>query len=155
MIGRFLNELRYHGAGEALRDYWKKDGTRDSRIRESFLIQRRLLQPCWPGNAVLFADGLDFALKIGSKGYPGSGVQKAESEKVLRGSREAFLRVRENEYSSHKKADTQYQPQSRGDCRWERVSHTMTAHPLSGGNLVYPPFLQAIRKKLAWDTKRR
>ena len=42
------------------------------------------------GNAVLFVDGYDRAIKIGSKGYPGSGVQKTDSEKGLRGSKEAF-----------------------------------------------------------------
>ena len=42
------------------------------------------------GNAVLFVEGYDCAVKIGSKGYPNMGVQKAESEKVLRGSNEGF-----------------------------------------------------------------
>lgn len=42
------------------------------------------------GNAIFLLDGYDRALKIGSKGYPGLGVSKAESEKVLRGSREGF-----------------------------------------------------------------
>ena len=60
-----------------------------SRIRESFDTEAALAAML-AGNAVLFVDGLDFALKIGSKGYPGSGVQKAESEKVLRGSRKPF-----------------------------------------------------------------
>lgn len=42
------------------------------------------------GNAVLFVDGYDKAIKISSKGYPGMGVVKTESEKVLRGSNEGF-----------------------------------------------------------------
>ena len=42
------------------------------------------------GNAILFVDHYDRAVKIGSKGYPNLGVQKAESEKVLRGSNEGF-----------------------------------------------------------------
>ena len=42
------------------------------------------------GNVVLFVDYFDKAIKIGSKGYPGTGVMKADSEKVLRGSKEAF-----------------------------------------------------------------
>ena len=42
------------------------------------------------GNAVFFIDGFDRALKISSKGYPAMGVSKAESEKAMRGSREAF-----------------------------------------------------------------
>lgn len=42
------------------------------------------------GNAILFIDGYDKALKISNKGYPGLGVQEAESEKVIRGSNEGF-----------------------------------------------------------------
>ena len=42
------------------------------------------------GNAVFFIDGYDKAMKISSKGYPSMGVMEAESEKVLRGSREGF-----------------------------------------------------------------
>ena len=42
------------------------------------------------GNAIFFIDGYDKAMKISSKGYPSTGVMEAESEKVLRGSREGF-----------------------------------------------------------------
>ena len=42
------------------------------------------------GNAVFFVDGYDKAMKISSKGYPDMGVSEAESEKVLRGSKEGF-----------------------------------------------------------------
>ena len=42
------------------------------------------------GNAVFFMEGYDRAMKISSKGYPNMGVSGAETEKVLRGSREGF-----------------------------------------------------------------
>lgn len=42
------------------------------------------------GNAVFFMEGYDHAMKISSKGYPNMGVSGAETEKVLRGSREGF-----------------------------------------------------------------
>lgn len=42
------------------------------------------------GDAVLFIDGYDKAIKIKSKGYPNMGVQESKSEQVLRGSREGF-----------------------------------------------------------------
>ena len=42
------------------------------------------------GNAVFFMDGYDQAMKIAGKGYPNMGVSGAETEKVLRGSREGF-----------------------------------------------------------------
>lgn len=42
------------------------------------------------GNAIFFMDGYDQAMKISSKGYPNMGVSGAETEKVIRGSREGF-----------------------------------------------------------------
>ena len=42
------------------------------------------------GNAIFFIDGYNKAMKISSKGYPDMGVMEAETEKVLRGSREGF-----------------------------------------------------------------
>ena len=42
------------------------------------------------GDMILFVDGLDQVMKIPDKGYPGQGVQSAESEKVTRGSNEGF-----------------------------------------------------------------
>lgn len=54
----------------------------------------RRMQECMDallaGNMIFFLDGYNKALKIGTKGYPGMGVTQADSEKVLRGSREAF-----------------------------------------------------------------
>lgn len=42
------------------------------------------------GDAILFVDGYDKALKIPGSGYPSMGVSEAKEEKVLRGSKEAF-----------------------------------------------------------------
>lgn len=42
------------------------------------------------GDAVLFIDGYDKAIKISSKGYPNMGIQETKTEQVLRGSREGF-----------------------------------------------------------------
>ena len=42
------------------------------------------------GDAILFVDGYEKALKIADKGYPGAGVQEPDSEKVIRGSKEGF-----------------------------------------------------------------
>lgn len=42
------------------------------------------------GDAVLFVEGYDKALRITTKGYPNRGVPKAENETVLRGSQEGF-----------------------------------------------------------------
>ena len=88
VIGRFLNGLRSMEQAE-LYETLEKDGMGLSDTGKLWDMEAAFAAML-AGNAVLFADGLDFALKIGSKGYPGNGVQKAESEKVLRGSREAF-----------------------------------------------------------------
>ena len=42
------------------------------------------------GDAVLFVDGVDAALKMPDQGYPKMGISKSEAEKVVRGSDESF-----------------------------------------------------------------
>lgn len=42
------------------------------------------------GEAILFVDGYDKAIKIPDDGYPNMGVNEADSEKVVRGSNEGF-----------------------------------------------------------------
>lgn len=42
------------------------------------------------GEAILFVDGFDQAIKIPDSGYPNMGVNEADSEKVIRGSNEGF-----------------------------------------------------------------
>lgn len=42
------------------------------------------------GEAILFVDGFDMAIKIPDDGYPNMGVNEADSEKVVRGSNEGF-----------------------------------------------------------------
>lgn len=42
------------------------------------------------GEAILFVEGYEKALKISDKGYPSMGVQEPDSEKVIRGSKEGF-----------------------------------------------------------------
>lgn len=42
------------------------------------------------GDAILFVDGYDRALKIPDRGYPGMGVKETDSEKTVRGSNEGF-----------------------------------------------------------------
>lgn len=42
------------------------------------------------GEAMLFVDGFDKAIKIPDNGYPAMGISEADSEKVIRGSNEGF-----------------------------------------------------------------
>lgn len=55
-----------------------------------FLYMEDAAQGMLAGDAILFVDGYDKALKIADKGYPGAGVQEPDSEKAIRGSREGF-----------------------------------------------------------------
>lgn len=92
--------LRESVLGQLLSRLWELDAGELSRVMEENALgisdfkelgtMKEALDAMLAGNAVFFLDGYEKALKIGSKGYPGTGVGKAESEKTLRGSREAF-----------------------------------------------------------------
>ncbi len=98
------------------------------------------------GNVVLFVDYFDKAIKIGSKGYPGTGVMKADSEKVLRGSKEAFSEsVKVNTALIRKRVrDTALKVK---ETPLGKYSNTMCAMVYVDG-LVYPPILENLEKRL-------
>lgn len=144
VIGKLLNHLR-DMEEEALFDALKKDALGISDTKELFTLEEAM-SAMLAGNAVLFVDRIDQAWKVGSKGFPGTGVQKAESEKVLRGSREAF--------SESEKLNTALIRKRIRDTRMKvketplgELSHTMTAL-IYMEDLVYPPFLEKIQAKL-------
>ena len=144
VIGQLLNQLRDMEETklyESLRE--NSLGVSDSR---EFYTISDAMAAMLAGNAVLFVDHYDRAFKVGSKGYPGTGVQKAESEKVLRGSREAFGESEKVNTALVRKRirDTRLKVQEKP---LGRISHTMTAL-LYMENLVYPPFLENIQRKL-------
>ena len=92
--------LRESVLGQLLSHLWEMDTAGIRRVMEEnglgisdlkeLSTMKEAMAAMLAGNAVLFLDGYGKALKIGSKGYPGMGVGEAQSEKVLRGSREAF-----------------------------------------------------------------
>lgn len=144
VIGRLLNHLRDMEEKE-LYDALQKDALGISDTKE-LVTMDEAMAAMLAGNAVLFVDGWDKALKVGSKGFPGTGVQKAESEKVLRGSHEAF--------TESEKVNTALIRKRIRDTRMKvkesplgEASHTMTAL-LYMEDLVYPPFLEKIQKKI-------
>ena len=55
-----------------------------------FLYVEDAAQGMLTGDAILFVDGYDKALKIADKGYPGAAIKEPDSEKSIRGSREGF-----------------------------------------------------------------
>lgn len=88
VLGKLLNHLWELPAAD-IRAAVANNGLGISDAKE-FDSLEEAVDAMLAGNAIFFLDGYNKALKIGSKGYPGLGVAKAESEKVLRGSREAF-----------------------------------------------------------------
>lgn len=88
VIGKLLNHL-WELDETKIRQAVTEDGLGISDVKELETMEQ-CMAALLAGNAVFFMEGYDHALKIGSKGYPGMGVPKADSEKVLRGSKEAF-----------------------------------------------------------------
>lgn len=88
VIGKLLNHL-WELEDEQIRQAVRENGLGISDVKELETVED-CMAALLAGNAIFFLDGYERALKIGSKGYPGMGVSKAESEKGLRGSKEAF-----------------------------------------------------------------
>lgn len=99
------------------------------------------------GEAILFVDGFDRAVKIPDSGYPNMGVNKAESEKVVRGSNEGFTEsVKQNAALIRKRIRS-----SQVKVKQKRLgvrSKTMVYLVYMDG-LVYPGLLQEIERRLA------
>ena len=98
------------------------------------------------GNAVFFIDGYDKAMKISSKGYPSTGVMEAESEKVLRGSREGFSdSVKSNSALVRKRLrDTRLKVE---EYKIGVRSHTLT-QVLYMDDLVHERLLEEVKERL-------
>ena len=88
VIGKLLNHL-WELDDEEIRRSVEENGLGISDVKELESMEE-CMAALLAGNAIFFLDGYERALKIGSKGYPDMGVVKADSEKVLRGSKEAF-----------------------------------------------------------------
>lgn len=144
VIGKMLNRLwdmEDAEVGEAI----GKNSLGVSDTKELLTLEEAMAAML-AGNAVMFVDHFDKAIKIGSKGYPGTGVMKADSEKVLRGSKEAFSEsVKMNTALIRKRIrDTGLKVKEKP---LGRYSNTMTAIVYMDG-LVYPPILENLEKKM-------
>lgn len=144
VIGRFLNHMRTVEDGK-ITGILANDalGISDTKLLDTM---EESMAAMLAGNVVLFVDGFAHGIKIGSKGYPGAGVMKAESEKVLRGSKEAF--------SESVKVNTALIRKRIRDTRMKVLeqpvgtySNTMTALVYMEG-VAYQPILERIQEKL-------
>lgn len=98
------------------------------------------------GNGLLFLEGDRQAYKISSKGYPGLGVSKAESEKVMRGSREGFTESEKLNVALIRKRIRDPRMKVEEQQIGTR-SHTMTALVYME-DLVYPDLLKTIKERM-------
>ena len=87
-IGKMVNHF-WEIPAEKIREFIRKNslGIADA---EELSTMEEVFSAMLAGNAVFFMDGYDKAMKISSRGYPGLDVSEAETEKVLRGSKEGF-----------------------------------------------------------------
>ncbi|MCM1283054.1 MAG: spore germination protein [Muribaculaceae bacterium] len=98
------------------------------------------------GDAILFVDGYDKALKIADKGYPGAGVQEPDSEKVIRGSKEGFTdSVKTNTALIRKRIRSTR-------VKIKNINQGVYSHTLVSlvymEDLAYPSVLEEIEKRL-------
>ena len=87
-IGRLIQTLSEKNPKEVC-DYLARNGRGMTDIF-FYTDLKEAAQGLLTGDVILFVDGMAQVLKIPDKGYPGMGVQSAESEKVTRGSNEGF-----------------------------------------------------------------
>ena len=87
-LGKMINHF-WEIPEEKIREFIRKNslGIADA---EELSTMEEVFSAMLAGNAVFYMDGYDKAMKISSRGYPGLDVSEAETEKVLRGSKEGF-----------------------------------------------------------------
>lgn len=145
VIGKLINHL-WEIPGDEIAGFVAVNGLGISDTAE-FTEMEPAFQAMLAGNAIFFLDGYEKAMKISSKGYPNMGVSKAESEKVLRGSKEGFgesvkvntALIRKRVRSTNLKVE-EFQVGLRSD--------TMIALVYME-DLLYPELLDEIKERLA------
>lgn len=144
VIGKFLNHL-WEMDKEEMERAARENGLGISDRKELDSMEA-CMEALLSGDAVFFLEGYGKALKIAGKGYPGIGITQADSEKVLRGSKEAFSEsVKTNTALIRKRVRT-------ARLKVEEVilgeeTHTVTALVYME-NLAYPSLLEEIRERL-------
>lgn len=98
------------------------------------------------GEAILFVDGFDQAIKIPDDGYPNMGVNEADSEKVVRGSNEGFTdSVKQNAALIRKRVRS---PKVKVKQKKLGVRSKTNVYLVYMEGLAYPDLLKEIDKRL-------
>ena len=87
-IGKMVNHF-WESSPESIMEFVSENSLGIADVQKLSDMEK-VITALLAGNAVFFLDGYNQAMKISSKGYPNMGVTQAETEKVLRGSREGF-----------------------------------------------------------------
>ena len=87
-LGKMINHF-WESSPEQIQEFMRNNSLGIADVKK-FEYMEDAVAAMLAGNAIFFMDGYDRAMKISSKGYPNMGVSGAETEKVLRGSREGF-----------------------------------------------------------------
>ena len=87
-IGKMVNHF-WESSPESIMEFVSENSLGIADVQK-LPDMEKVITALLAGNAVFFLDGYNQAMKISSKGYPNMGVTQAETEKVLRGSREGF-----------------------------------------------------------------
>ena len=87
-LGKMINHF-WEISPDQIQEFMRDNSLGIADVRK-LMDMEEVLSAVLAGNAVFFMDGYDKAIKISSKGYPDMGLPEAESEKVLRGSKEGF-----------------------------------------------------------------
>lgn len=145
VLGKLINRMWDMPAEEIYR-YIEDNGVGISDVSELAAMED-VTAALLSGNAVLFVDGYDKAIKIGSKGYPGMGVMEAESEKTARGSKEAFTdSVKTNAALIRKRIRD---PRVKAKELFIGTRSNTLAYIVYMEDLVYPNLLETIEGRLA------
>ncbi len=87
-LGKMVNHFWESSPGQ-IQEFMENNSLGIADVKK-FATMEEAFAALFAGNAIFFMDGYDKAMKISSKGYPNMPVSKAETEKVLRGSKEGF-----------------------------------------------------------------
>ena len=144
VLGKFINEL-CKVSGDEILERVEKNALGISDAVQLDTVED-VVAGVFAGDAVFFIDGYDKAMKISSKGYPSMGVMEAESEKVLRGSREGFSdSVKSNSALVRKRLrDTRLKVE---EYKIGVRSHTLT-QVLYMDDLVHEELLEKVKERL-------
>ncbi len=98
------------------------------------------------GEAILFVDGFDKAVKIPDDGYPNMGVSETDSEKVVRGSNEGFTAsVKQNAALIRRRIRS---PKVKVKQLKEGVRSNTNIYLVYMEDLVYPGVLEEIERRM-------